>query len=358
MAGWAAPSLTRVRVATALAAIPILLAVGCGSGELASGRFVRLGAPAGSASVVSDLLSHDGRLYGVASTDPLGGGRAVAFATDDGSSFESLLPADGSEGLLRIRALEGRLWLPDGDPPGREAGRVFELGPDAAIHAGRIPGALHTYDVALHGGEILASSGMRGARGALHRFVTSGADWEETASAPASRLKELVVFRERLFAAKRREGSPHDYLRWLEAPARGAGEEVDAVSGEAVTVRWYASSRGRLFWSLHSEGRFQLRASDDGERWVEIPGFGGVFVSDFAERGDVLYALAETGLFASRDHERFAPVASPPEPGTFAPRLAAAGRANADASASLAVHRGALYAGSSTDGHLYRVDGS
>jgi len=335
----------------------MLLAAGCGPGELSSGRFVRLGAPAGAASVVSDLLSHDGRLYGVASTDPLGGGRAVAFATDDGSSFESLLPADGSQGLLRIRALGDRLWVPDADPPGREAGRVFEIGADGAIQAGRIPGALHTYDVALHGGEILASSGMRGARGALHRFVTSGSDWEEAASAAASRLKGLVVYREMLLAGKRREGVPHDYLRWREAPARGAGEAVDAVPGEAVTIRWYASSRGRLFWSLHSEGRFQLHASDDGERWAELPGFRGVFVSDLAERDGVLYVLGDSGLFGSRDHQRFVHVAAPPRPDTFAPPVALPGRANADGSASLAVHRGALYAGSSADGHLYRVDG-
>ncbi|MGI9431628.1 MAG: hypothetical protein ACR2PQ_05410 [Myxococcota bacterium] len=316
--------------------------------------FSRLEQPLGSPATVSDLVSHAGRLYGVANRQPLAGERALLFSTGDGLQFERLISEDASEGLLRIRPIADRLWIPDGDPAGRSSGRVFELSEDGTLREERLQAALHTYDVVQHAGDLLASNGMRGGHGALlKRDATKG--WSEVATSPSRRLKWLVSHRGVLFASKRPHGSDADYVRWRGSRARGAGEPVDAVPGEAVTFRWHVSQRGRLFWSLLSRAGFEVRVRDDGEHWEEVPELGGLFVSAFAELDGALYALTDAGLYGSLDHERFEPVAAAPGPATFGPVRISATQANSDATASMTAHAGSLWCGSSTDGHLYRV---
>ena len=343
---------------TAARLLAALALLGCSAEPeprlLAGVGFVRLAAPLGGAATISDLVSHDGRLYGVASRQPLGGREALLFATADGTRIEGLLDPGTSEGLLRIRRARGRLWVPDADPTSRDAGRVYEIAGPGAPRPDRVADALHTYDVVDYGGELLSSNGMRDGRGAL-LAQRSANDWSRVATSHSRRLKWLVAFRGSLFAAIRPRGATADYLRWRDAPARGPGEAVDAVPGEAVTFRWYVSERGSLFWSRLAGGRFGVQSTADGERWTDVPSLADRFVSAFAELDGALYALSDAGLHGSRDHVHFELVAPAPGPAVFGPARTSGARANSDATASLAVHAGALWSGSSTDGHLYRL---
>ena len=321
---------------------------------LRSASFSRLAPPLSGPATISDLASHDGRLYGVANRQPLGGGRALLFSTSDGREFERLLAEEASEGLLRVRTIAGTLWIPDADPAGRSSGRVFRLSEGAALREERLPAALHTFDIARHAGQLLASNGMRDGRGALLRRDGPNR-WTRVATSPSRRLKWLVLYRGALLASKRPHGSQADFVRWRGPRAEGPGEPVDAAPGEAVTFRWHASERGRLFWSLLSSDGFEVRVTDDGEHWVKVPELAGLFVSAFTELNGALYVLTDAGLYGSLDHTHFERVAAAPNRATFGPVRTGGSRANSDATASMTSHAGSLWCGSSTDGHLYRV---
>lgn len=347
------------------AAAAIAFALACGAPEardaapgvplLAGARFVEAAHPAQAHPVIADLAVFQGRLYLATGVNPLDAFGSRVLSTHDGTSYRVDLDRPFSQGFLRLRVLRDALWVPDADPQGIAPGRLYTSRDGESFVASELAGAVHTYDVIEHRGVLLTSNALEDGRGALLREPASpAAPWQVVAVAGAARLKFMVEHQGELLVAKARTGSPADYLRFAAVPGRPHG--VDAIPGEADTIRWYVSGRGRLFWSLHAEGRFQLLWSDGGDRWQPVATLAGELVSGLAELDGNLYALTPSGLFGARDHATFTLVAPAPGPGVFAPVPLADGRVSVDACASLAAFAGHLWAGASAGGRLFRVE--
>jgi hypothetical protein len=125
--------------------------------------------------------------------------------------------------------------------------------------------------------------------------------------------------------------------------------------GTAQTVRWYADN-GTLYWiALERGARGVLRATDDGDHWrtIALPRDAGR-PSDITRFRGSLVVLTETGLF-QLEGDRATRIATSTRP-TGRNARAPFEITNWICAAPLAVFRGSLYAGSQTDGSLYRVD--
>jgi len=320
---------------------------------LLRGSFVRMGRPSDAHHVVPHLEVFRDRLYLTTSASPLQEPGTALWSTADGTSFALHLEEPGGEGFVRMRAVDGALYAPEADPPGIGPGRVWVSRDGEGFTPEPIPDAVHTYDVARFDGALLSSNGTSDGKGALYRRSAEGA-WSEAATAPARRLQFMAVFRRKLFVSKDLADGPTDYFLWKDGLA-GGPSAVDALPGEQHTFRWYASSRGRLFWSHWSKsGGHQVHVSDDGASWSPVPELADQFASGFAELDGALYAITANGLWGSRDHRRFELLVPSEGRFPFGPSVRD-GHMNVEAMASLVSWRGALWCGSSRDGSLYRV---
>ena len=351
------------RCVAAAVGLAVLAAAACGGGEAGEpdpplrGRLVPLGAPPGGYEVVTDLAARPDRLYLAVSRQPLGRFGAAVFSTVDGRHFEPVVVDDRSQGFLRLRWIDGRLFVPDADPRGRAPGRIWVVEPGASPRATRVDEAVHTYDVARLGRTLVASGGLLDGSGGLFAAAepTRG-PWRPVVRTPYSRLKFLVAWGGRLFAAKRQVGGGVDLVAFRPPPGSHAPEPLDVVAGEASTFRFHAASDGRLYWSAFSAGALRTLATRDGRRFSAVPGLDGRFVSDFAELRGRLFALADAGLFVRGRGGRFERVAPAPEADAFGLVRTRSGAANADATGSLEAFAGTLWCGGTRGARLYRLE--
>lgn len=382
-----------------------------GTGSLFStGHFARVGRPQRSLRRICALRSFGDALYTAHAETPLDSdGATLARYTDaDGRftvAFDWNRPGQpsagggGGQGFLRIHAIDGRLFVPDADPPyagfgfvyGGAEGYVFvsdhagrfapargprllpPARPDAADQPGAavLPRAYHVLDVARFHGHLYASTGsvppgerpwVGAAPGALHVADASLGRWSYAVDYPRPwgngvwRLTWLVRFRDHLYAGIQDYSGrdPYDYVRF-DPPAgdavltQSAMHPVRVSAGGSLALRWFVD-RGRLYWLSLDHGRggaVHLRYTDDGERWTELtpPPEAGV-PTDIARFRDALVVLTEAGLYRV---EGLAFTLVAPTPGAFA-------FTDVFCPAPLGVHHNALYAGGQRDGVLYRLD--
>lgn len=371
-------------------------------------HFERVGRHWAALERVCDFAVLDGSLYMAHATKPLGlGGASITRYTPDAKVPFSLAfnwsregepeqGGAGGQGFLRLRSIDGRLHVPDADPPylglglatgiegylfasdqrGTFAGARMpgHLPPrfPSAERAGAfvLPGVLHGFDVIRYRGKLYASSSAaippngtaKSSPGTLLTpsdkpgvwrvaFSYAGAPGEESV-----RLSYMTRFRDRLYVSI----SPlygldrHDFV--VIAPPREATtfSEADATprqvttGGGAHTLRWYADA-GRLYWlTIGSEG-VALRVTEDGDhfRLLNLPPEAGN-PADVLRVGQHLLVLAEHGLYElSGDVFKLrAAIADAKTPfklddGYCAPPLAA--------------FQGSLYAGDQLRGNLWKL---
>ncbi|MFO0627862.1 MAG: hypothetical protein U0325_19950 [Polyangiales bacterium] len=379
-------------------------------------RFERVGQPRGAMRRVCDLRAHRDALYFTEAFSPLGsdGARVFRYApgpTPFATAFDWNRPGEpargggGGQGFLRVRALDGRLVVPDADPPyggfgladpGTE-GYVFLSDRQGVFAPPRMPGhrppappdlprdrggaavlprAYHVIDAIRWRGHWIASTGSvpprerawRGTSpGALHVANATGTRWTYALGYPAQavgnvwRLTYLVRFRQRLYAGIQdyfgRE--PNDLVTLSDlSPAALSARRVTPRGG-AQTLRWYVHEN-RLWWiTLERDGRTHLRFTDDGDRWSErvLPDDAGD-PTDITRWRDGLVVLTDRGLWRLEgDHA--APIA--PAPFDIVHHRVRRERVShfrvddVFCAAPLAVYRGDLYAGSQRDGSLWRI---
>lgn len=320
-------------------------------------HFEKVGRHWGALERICDFAVLGDALYMAHATRPLGFGGATvtryqpsakpafALAFDWNRQGEPEKGGGAGQGFLRVRAIDGRLYVPDADPPylglatakpiegyvfasdaqGKFAGARMpgRLPPRAASAdlAGSfvLPGVLHGFDVIRFRGKLYASSSAMippngNAVSSPGTLLTPGGTrghWQVAftyAGAPGEasvRLGYMTRFRDRLYVAV----SPlagidrHDYVVIAPPRERSTIEQGDAhpvqatPSGRAHTLRWY-TDRGKLYWLSIDAGGASLRVSEDGEhfRVLSLPAYAGA-PSDILRVGEQLLVLAEQGLF-------------------------------------------------------------
>jgi hypothetical protein len=308
-----------------------------GSGVLPqSGSLVAVGKPPLGLEHVCDISAFGNKLYLAHANRPLGSDGATittydptdekkpfAVAFDWNRAGEPTKGGGGGQGFLRVHAIDGRLWVPDADPPygglgaadwGTE-GYVFVSNHEGAFararypHAGLpglpgaglegkagasvLPRAYHVLDVVKFRGHLYASTGSvpPDARawngpspGALHVAKDDLSRFTYALGFPSPypggvwRLTYMTRFRDRLYAGiQDYDGvSPDDYVVFTLPEGHDVLTERDAAGvrvtehGAAWTLRWYAD-RGALYWIAGTAGgTVTLRKTTDGSTWQEI----------------------------------------------------------------------------------------
>ncbi|MDP9036792.1 MAG: hypothetical protein M3O50_18490, partial [Myxococcota bacterium] len=392
-------------------------------------RFEKIGRAPLSLQRICDLRSFGDDLYAAHANQPLGtdGATISRFRWVDGRPLFSVAfdwnrpgePVRGGgagQGFLRVRAIDGRLFVPDADPPyagfgiadrGTE-GYVFvsdgrgRFAPasspghrpppspkkaastleadggelqDGRAGAGVVPRAYHDIDVIRYRGHVYVSTGSvppterawHGASpGALHVADPSWSRWSYCAEYPFPwqegvwRLTFLVRYRGRLFAGIQdfdgRE--KNDYVVFSghsgdQPLSREDGRGVRVTTaGGALTLRWFADA-GRLWWvALEKDGAVTLRVSDDGEAWHDID-----LPANAGRPSDV--ARFHDAIVALTERGLWRVDVSPAaELARVDEKATPFAVSDAFCAAPLAVYRGGLYAGGQRDGALWRVRSS
>jgi len=388
------------------------------------GHWERVGRPRGALRRTCDLRPFGDALYLAQAQTPLGSDGALIFRYTPSPTApfaiafnwnrvgEPIRGGGGGQGFIRVRALDGRLAVPDADPPygglgamdpGTE-GYVFFSDRHGVFAPARMPGhrlpprvdfaadrpgvavlprAYHVLDVIRWRGAWIASTGSVAPRtrawagpspGALHTpDLSSPARWNFALSHPANtgnnvwRMTFLVRFHGRLYAGLQDYfgRGPHDFLVFdpppAGAPLREATLRPERITpqGGAHTLRWIADT-DRLWWiSLERDGRGHLRFTRDGTRWEEfvLPATAGA-PTDLLRWRNGLVLLTTQGLYRL-DGTHLQPIAEAP---TTTARVR--GRSVAIShfalddvfcASPLAAYQGALYSASQRDGSLWRL---
>lgn len=323
----------------------------------ARGHFEKVGRHWAALQRVCDFAVHGGALYMAHATRPLGFGgatitrytpgakRAFSLVFDWNREGEPERGGAGGQGFLRIRQIDGRLVVPDADPPylglGLAAGvegYLFESSPSGAFAPARrpghlppaipaadrggaieLPGAIHDFDVIKFRGKLYASTSAAippkataaSSPGALFTPGETPGRWNVAYAYPGApgeasvRLGFMTRFRDRLYVAisPLYDVDRNDFV--VIAPPRDVttirAQDAKAVqvtpSGGAHTLRWVADG-GRLYWITIGSDGGELRVTDDGEafRVLALPADAGS-PSDVLRVGTHLLVLAEHGLY-------------------------------------------------------------
>ena len=321
--------------------------------------FVEMGKPTGGYKCVVDMTVFGGRMYLATADDPLGNWGATVYYTTNATSFTSALSDASSQGYLRMGVFDNKLWIPDGDPNGMDPGYVYisSTGNSGSFTKTTIIGAVHTFDVIKYNNKAYVANGMASSMGGMCEY--DGSNTWNSVNQPSSsfRLKYMAQFSGKLFVANANPNSGTDYYLWS-GNVSSAPQAMDKVAGDGSTYQIYATSTGKLFWTVVYSGAIHVLQSTDGISWTPSASLDGKFVSDFEELNGKLYALDwKGGLWESSDQNTFTLIAPVPSNAldAFGP-LPVTGGYNADARASMVAYNGSLYCGSSTNGKIYKVD--
>jgi hypothetical protein len=375
-------------------------------------HFERVGRAPISLRHICDLTPFGDALYAAHSLAPLGadGATVSRYRPSDSkrpfaTAFDWNRPGEPSkgggagQGFLRVRAIEGRLYVPDADPPyngfglmdwGTEGYVFVSKGDGTFAYASRphfrpparptvegragamvIPRSYHDFDVIRFRGHLIASTGAVPPKerawygpspGALHVATADLSHFEYAVSYPSPyvggvwRLTYMVRFRDRLYAGiEDYDGrSPDDFI--MLTPAQGSDEirqeDVHPVRvtphGAAQTVRWYAD-RGQLYWIAWGRDGTWLRVTSDGDHWssVELPPDAGA-PTDIARFRGQLIVLTEYSLLRLEGSQTTTIASVTEKKSPFETR-------DGLCAAPLAVFENDLYAGGQRDGALYRL---
>ena len=375
-------------------------------------HFEKVGRSPISLRQICDLTPLGDALYAAHSLVPLGAdGAAISrYRPSDSArpfttAFDWNRPGEPSkgggagQGFLRVRAIDGRLYVPDADPPYNGFG-LMDWGTEGYVFVSRadggfayatrphfrpparptadgragamvIPRAYHDFDVIRFRGHLVASTGAVPPKerawygpspGALHVATSDWSHFEYALSYPEPyvggvwRLTFMERFRDRLYAGiQDYDGrAPHDFVMVTPPPGQTELRQQDlhpvrvTTHGSAQTLRWYTHSN-RLYWIAWGRDGVHLRVTSDGDHWsgIELPQEAGAPTDLMRYRGK-LVVLAEHGLYRVENDQAY-PVAVIEEkksPFELRDMLCAA---------PLAVFNNELYAGGQRDGSLYRL---
>jgi hypothetical protein len=382
-----------------------------GKGPLpTAGHFELAGKPPLALKRICDLTVLGDALYAAHAIQPLGvdGATITRYRPDDPKPFgvafdwnrfgEPTTGGGAGQGFLRVHAIDGRLFVPDADPPYNGFG-ISEPGTEGFVFvsdgrgvflparspghrpppmsdaggAGSLPRAYHVLDAIRFRGRFYASTGSVPPKerawngpspGALHVANADLSRWTYEVDYPYPwprggvwRLGFMVRFRDRLYAGiQDYDGwDPNDYVYFAPPPDSTVitHDDVHPVSMSrtrgTLTLRWYAD-RGKLYWiAWHRGGGVVLRVTEDGDTWrtIALPAESGS-PTDIVRFRDGVVVLTTRGLYRI-DGDAVAAIA------TVSAKRPLFEIDDAFCAAPLAVFKNDLYAGGQRDGSLYRL---
>lgn len=321
--------------------------------------FVEMGKPTGGYNTITDMVEFNGRLYLTSNKDPLGDWGAKVYYTTDGVSYTNVLSDNTSQGYLRMGVFDNKLYVPDGDPNGMDPSFVYisSTGNPSSFTQTQVTSAVHTFDVIKYNNKFFTSNGLGSGQGGLNKF-NGTSQWSTVySSASAFRMKYMVEFMGKLFVANSNQNSDVDLFIWNGDAESTTPTLQNSVTGYSATFRLYASSMGKIYWTVASNNQIRCLVASDGNTWTPVTGLNGTFVSDYADLNGKVYALSQNGLWESADGINFTNIAAAPSsfPDAFKPVPVSTGGYNSDAMASMEAYNGALYCGSSLNGKVYKV---
>lgn len=360
---------------------------------------------------ICDLTPFHGALYAAHAHQPLGtdgatitkyarGTFRVAF--DWNRPGEPVKGGGAGQGFVRVHAIDGRLFVPDADPPygglkvvdwGTE-GYVFSSDEKGIFPAPRaphfqppanvgvLPHAYHVLDVIEFRGAYFASTGSvppkepawRGhSPGALHRANADRSRWIYETDYPHPlrddgvwRLTYLVRFKDRLYAGiQDYDGrDPNDFVYFTPNGTDPITHE-DAhptritTQGASGTLRWWVDTHARphrLYWLAWTKKQgIGIWATTDGDTWtrIEIPPENGL-PTDITRFRDRVVILTDNGLYRLEDDDSQSLIATVERTKEKKPKSPFE-ITDFFCTAPLAVMDNVLYAGGQRGGSLYRL---
>jgi hypothetical protein len=382
-------------------------------------RFERVGRGPSALRRICDLTPFRGALYSAHAISPLGSDGATIIRYDPAATTRPfrvafdwnrpgrpLAGGAAGQGFLRVHNLDGRLFVPDADPPyagfgfvdPATEGYVFvsdregqfapargerllpPRAPDASGHPGAavLPRAYHVLDAIRYRGMTLASTGSVPPRerawygpspGALHvadadlQRWTYAIDYPHPWQSGVWRIGFMVRFRGRLYGGLQDyDGREPNDMVVINAPpgattlaqANLQGRRV-TPGGGALTLRWYAHD-GALYWIVWERLREgHLWRTTDGDHWTDValpPGSGAP--TDITRWRDGLVLLTTRGLYRVNG-DAITLLATVDRPVVRGQAHGPFDLGDGFCAAPLAVLSDTLYAGSQRDGALWRV---
>lgn len=333
--------------------INVAAASGGGGSLPASVTLTDMGALPNGMKVLSDMVEFDGKLFIAASINPLGSPFGAGVYTFNGSTIGTAFYDSGSQGFLRCKVYNNKLYIPDGDPNGYAPGKVYIWSPGSATPlATNVTDAVHNFDVVEYNGSLYVSGSNLSGQSTLHKFNTATSTWDQASAGSHTRLKYMGVLDNEIWSSKTAASNSADFVKIGTAMTQsgfvfstGGGNLISAV--EMIDGKLYMSVWGS------SIGVNNIIVSTGGTTSA-ISGITGLMWDVIKHTDGNYYAVAWDGtndlIFGSTDGTTFTQLYG--QAGTKFEQQAG----NQDGRPSIASYSGKLYVGGSTNGHLYRLD--
>jgi len=327
-------------------------AAGGGGGLPASVTLADLGALPNGMLVLSDMVEFDGKLFIAAAQMPLGSPFGAGIYTYNGTSIGTAFYDSASQGFLRAKVYDNKLYIPDGDPNGLDPGKVYiwSVGSTSPL-ATNVTGAVHNFDVVKFNNELYVSGSNNSGQSTLHRYNSSTSTWTQVSAGGYTRLKYMGVLDNKIWCSKS-VASGTDGV-WVDAALTQTG--FLASSGGGNLISCIEDIEGKLYMSMWGSavGVMNFRVSA-GSSTTACAGISGLMWDIVKHTDGNYYAVAWDGtndkIYGSTDGTNFTELYS-----AAGSKFGQPGN-NADGRPSIASYNGKLYVGSSTNGRLYRLD--
>lgn len=331
----------------------VVAAAGGGGGSLPTSlSAVDLGVVPDNMLVLSDMQEFDGKLYIAAAIAPLNSPFGAGIYYYDGSSIKQAFHDSGSQGFLRARSIDGKLYIPDGDPNGYAPGKVyvFSAGSTTPL-ATNVTDAVHNFDVVKFNGELYVSGSNLSGQSVLNRFNAATSTWDAASAGSYGRLKYLGVLDNKIWCSKQIQSGVDGV--WVSAAMAQSGFNATTTGGALIPcIEEIDGKLTMCVWGSAGISKFVVNA---GSTTTAITGVAGVLWDVIKHSDGNYYAVAWDGtndlVYGSTDGVAFTELYK-----AVGTRFGQPAGSNADGRPSIASYNGKLYVGSSTNGHLYRMD--
>jgi hypothetical protein len=325
-----------------------------GGGLPANVSMTDMGALPNGMLVLSDMVEFDGKLFIAAAqnplTDPFGAG---VYRFDDANSQITAAHYDyGSQGFLRLKVFDGKLYAPDGDPNGLTPGHVYvwSSGTGTPLQT-TVTNAVHNFDVVKFNNELYVSGSNGSGQSTLHKFNGSST-WDQVSAGGHTRLKYMGILDGEIWSSKTAQANTADFVK-VGTNMTQNGYAFSQNGGNLISA--IEMIDGKLYMSVWGQNiGVNNIIVETGSNVVAINGITGLMWDVIKHTDGNYYAVAWDGtndyIFGSTDGLNFTQLY-----GQAGYRFAQPA-SNQDGRPSIASYNGKLYVGSSTNGRLYRLD--